>query len=79
MNGQSVTFEIDGGSTRYVNRGTTGDSGSTTEWSSGSLWVSGIVIETQTQYTTTTYAKQHFLFPFSISIFYFCCISKNLM
>ena len=44
VEGQYVVFNIQGGETRYVNRDTTGDYGSTTIWSDGSLWVSGIVV-----------------------------------
>ena len=44
LQGDSVEFDISAGETRYVNRDTTGDSGSTSIWSDGSLWVSGIAV-----------------------------------
>ena len=44
VQGTSATFEINPQQTRYVNRATTGESGDISNWMSGSIWVSGIVV-----------------------------------
>ena len=72
LQGDWVKFEIDAGTTRYVNRDvtyTSDDSGSTSIWSDGSLWVSGIMVSYDSMATGQTISTTILIIQFA---FFFC-------